>query len=215
MAEFHRKIELQSIDDLQYLITNVRRSARTIIDKDLPPMPNMEKDPMRQRVEILVQDYISRVFLATGDNITINGMPPSPTTLEQMLSGELEGVRSVEEFEAFDPRLWERAKELAGQEEEMVEEIAGLRKGVPGKVVEGARRAGEGDDEEVLAKWVENARKGDDGELGIGALERQEAVKRDWIKGVEGLGRLKRGLPEMAATNDRAEKAEAYVLTAR
>lgn len=58
MAEFHRKIELQSPDDLQYLISNVRRDALEKIDRDLPPIEG--EDRMRRRVEDLVQEVHSR-----------------------------------------------------------------------------------------------------------------------------------------------------------
>ena len=54
MAEFHRKIELQAPEDLQYLISNVRRAANERIDKDLPPIEG--EDPIRRRVEELVHD---------------------------------------------------------------------------------------------------------------------------------------------------------------
>jgi kinetochor protein Mis14/NSL1 len=54
MAEFHRKIELQSPDDLQYLVSNVRRAANEKIDKDLPPIEG--EDKMRERVEELVHN---------------------------------------------------------------------------------------------------------------------------------------------------------------
>ena len=54
MAEHHRKIELQSPDDLQYLISNVRRAANEKIDKDLPPIEG--EDKMRRRVEEMVQE---------------------------------------------------------------------------------------------------------------------------------------------------------------
>jgi len=52
MAESQRKIELQSPDDLQYLVSNVRRAANEKIDKDLPPIEG--EDKMRERVEELV-----------------------------------------------------------------------------------------------------------------------------------------------------------------
>lgn len=52
MAEFHRKIELQSPDDLQYLVSNIRRAANEKIDRDLPPIEG--EDKMRERVEELV-----------------------------------------------------------------------------------------------------------------------------------------------------------------
>ena len=52
MAESQRRIELQSPDDLQYLVSNVRRAANEKIDKDLPPIEG--EDKMRERVEELV-----------------------------------------------------------------------------------------------------------------------------------------------------------------
>jgi kinetochor protein Mis14/NSL1 len=52
MAEFHRKIELQSPDDLQYLVSNIRRAANQKIDKDWPPIEG--EDKIRERVEELV-----------------------------------------------------------------------------------------------------------------------------------------------------------------
>lgn len=53
----HRKIELQSPDDLTYLIANVSHAAREKLDKHLPPdaAPDGE-DAMRKRVEQLVDD---------------------------------------------------------------------------------------------------------------------------------------------------------------
>lgn len=57
MAEHHRKIELQSPDDLQYLISNVRRAANEKLDKDLPPIEG--EDMMRTRVEELVHEVSS------------------------------------------------------------------------------------------------------------------------------------------------------------
>jgi kinetochor protein Mis14/NSL1 len=56
MAEFHRKIELQSPDDLQYLVSNIRRAANEKINKDLPPIEG--EDKMRERVEELVHHVI-------------------------------------------------------------------------------------------------------------------------------------------------------------
>lgn len=53
----HRKVELQSPDDLTYLIANVSRAAREKLDKHLPPDAAPEgEDAMRRRVEQLVDD---------------------------------------------------------------------------------------------------------------------------------------------------------------
>jgi kinetochor protein Mis14/NSL1 len=60
MAEYHRKIELQSPDDLQYLIANVRRAANEKIDKDLPPIEG--EDRMRTKVEEEVQNVYPYAF---------------------------------------------------------------------------------------------------------------------------------------------------------
>ncbi len=54
MSEFHRKIELQSTEDLQYLVQNVRRAAHQKIDRDLPPIEG--EDKMRRHVEELVDE---------------------------------------------------------------------------------------------------------------------------------------------------------------
>ena len=79
MAEYHRKIELQSPDDLQYLILNVRRAANQKIDKDLPPIEG--EDKMRRRVEELVQEVHS-----SPSPVPIS---PSPSSLLRELKGEL------------------------------------------------------------------------------------------------------------------------------
>ena len=53
----HRKIELQTPQDLTYLIANVTRTAREKIDRHLPPDAASEgEDAMRKRVEVLVDD---------------------------------------------------------------------------------------------------------------------------------------------------------------
>lgn len=53
----HRRIELQSPQDLTYLVANVSQAARTKIDTHLPPDAAPEgEDAMRTRVEQLVDD---------------------------------------------------------------------------------------------------------------------------------------------------------------
>lgn len=55
----HRKIELQSPDDLAYLIANAQTAARRKIDRDLPPDGEGRAeggDGLRRRVEELVEE---------------------------------------------------------------------------------------------------------------------------------------------------------------
>jgi hypothetical protein len=70
MTEFHRKIELQSPEDLQYLVSNIRRAANEKIDKDWPPIE--EEDTMRKRVEELVHDVCTPSSLEKVSMFDIN-----------------------------------------------------------------------------------------------------------------------------------------------
>ncbi|KAH6721276.1 hypothetical protein BKA61DRAFT_154402 [Leptodontidium sp. MPI-SDFR-AT-0119] len=212
MAEFQRKIELQSPDDLQYLISNVRRAANEKIDKDLPPIEG--EDKMRERVEELVNEYINNVFRTSSENITINGMNPSPDLLSSILSTtSTNPILEIEEHEPFNTKLFERAKDLARQEEDLIEEIAALRRKVPGSVAENVKREykeGVEADEAVLSRLEEQREMGH-ADLGVGRLERQTQVEKGWEKGVKGLEGLMRTMSETVARKERAEKAEAYV----
>lgn len=172
---------------------------------------------------MFAQQYISTVFHATSSNITINGMAPNRSMLDSMLSNSTSSNITIEEHEPFDPRLWEKAKDLARQEEDLIEEIAALRRKMPGVAVEnfrGAFKGGMEDDERVLAGAVEGIRERDTGAewewmggMGDGVLERQEDVEAAWRRGVKGLEALKGSLPEFVAKAEKAGKAEAYVLS--
>jgi hypothetical protein len=55
----HRPIELQSPEDLTYLIENVRRAAADSINAAFPPVegpPDGQEDELRNRIEQLVND---------------------------------------------------------------------------------------------------------------------------------------------------------------
>ena len=59
----HRRVELQSPQDVTYLIANVQRQARTKMDRNFPPDAAMEgDDAMRKRVEKLVDDVCVRWY---------------------------------------------------------------------------------------------------------------------------------------------------------
>ena len=52
MAESQRRVELQEVDDLRYLLNNARRAANTKIEHALPPI--VGEDALRSKVEELV-----------------------------------------------------------------------------------------------------------------------------------------------------------------
>ncbi|KAM3070103.1 hypothetical protein ACMFMG_003863 [Clarireedia jacksonii] len=216
MAEEQRRIELQSPDDLQYLIGNVKRAAKERIDKDLPPIEG--EDAMRKMVEEIVDRYISQTFHTASLNISINGLPPSPEFLDSALgNGDVDMVEEKEEHEPFDAGLWEKAKALAIREEELVEQVAALRRAVPGVVVK--REAGwkemvEGEEKAVEEEIEEVSKEEEERGVSLGKgekWERQGSVRRDWGRGVQGLEGLMRGLPEVGARKERAVRAEEYV----
>ncbi|KAG4026295.1 hypothetical protein MFRU_042g00240 [Monilinia fructicola] len=213
MAEQQRKIELQSPDDLKYLVANVKRAAREMIDRDLPPIEG--EDAMRRLVEEIVAEYIHKTFLTASPSISINGMSP-PRKLLEKVRAEEDVIEEREEHEPFNGQLWEKAKGLAVREEELVEQIAALRRGVPGVVTEreGKWKVGVEEDEAMIEELRVKLGEVDDIEqvgFGLEYNERQGLVERDWEKGIAGLEGLKRGLPEVGAMKERAGRAEEYV----
>jgi kinetochor protein Mis14/NSL1 len=140
----------------------------------------------------------------------LNSMLTNPSSTYQ--------AQSIEEHEPFSSRLWEKAKEAARQEEDLIEEIAALRSKMPGVAVENFRDAWKvEDDERVLREVVEGVKAEDMEELGVGGmgvgtLERGESVEGAWNGAVKGLERLKGSLPECVAKVERAGRAERYVL---
>jgi len=54
----HRRIELQSPEDLTYLINNVRRAAADNINDAIPPVEGTaaDEDELKSQIEQLVED---------------------------------------------------------------------------------------------------------------------------------------------------------------
>ena len=148
--------------------------------------------------------------------MTINGMEPSQEMIDNILVNSTSAPHhEIEEHETFNTKLFEKAKELAREEEELIEEIAALRRRVPGEVAEHARKAYkegiEGDDE-ALRRREELAKEESKAKMGLGALERQDGVEKNWEHGVKGLGRLMKTMPETVARKERAERAEGVAI---
>lgn len=70
-----RKIELQSADDLAYLVANVRRAAAAHLDEAFPPVEGQEEDELRTQIEALV-DEVSFGFISV--------LPLPPLSLPQL-----------------------------------------------------------------------------------------------------------------------------------
>lgn len=149
------------------------------------------------------------------------------------------------QYEAFDGRKRARVEELAREEEDLMREIAALKRRVPaataktfadgfwegvradeealGRAREGAAAADvdgggqeeEGADDEAAAEGGDKLSRARAMLDGIGPLERQADVEAGYGGVVEALGRMKREMPATVAKMERARVAGEYVVTER
>ncbi|KAI1808569.1 hypothetical protein F4811DRAFT_499835 [Daldinia bambusicola] len=227
----HRKIELQAPEDLAYLLANVRRAAAARLDEAFPPVDGAgsgaaaDGDELRTRIEELVNEYIVKTFTLAGPNLSINGMPVDTA---HYLSGSPSDPQQPEEvFEPFDARKRARLEELTREEEDLLRDIAALKKSVPHAAAASwaeASRRSVADDEQALAAVNERAvAAAGSGEPLLGdsssdlakGLPRQDDIESGYEDAVKGLGRLKREMPSVVARMERARGAGEYVITER
>jgi kinetochor protein Mis14/NSL1 len=201
-----RKIELQSPEDLRYLLSQAERVALQKVDSRLPPGTAEESE--RERVKALVLQYVHATFSLAQPNITINGLPSLPIEDYQ---------KPVDEYEPFDARLNEEVATLHAKVEQRILDNAKLRRSVPAVVARGFETAvkeeerKEGRLARAWEKTVEErvkAAQGDFETLGMGAEVDAQAEKR----AREGLKSLKRRFPDVAGKLERADKAAGFVV---
>ncbi|KXJ90219.1 hypothetical protein Micbo1qcDRAFT_234831 [Microdochium bolleyi] len=228
--ETQRKIELQAPDDLAYLLANVRRAAAQRIDEAFPAVEGApEEDELRSRIEQLVDEYISKTFTLAGPNLSINGLDIDPSQIPhlQESSGGGNPLQPEEVFEPFDARKRQRVEDLSREEEDLLRDIAHLKKSVPAAAASSwaeAARTGIRADEEALEAANQRARDAADnrddltegkGGLRVDVLERQADVEAAFDQAVQGLIRLKRDMPAVVARMERARGAGEYVITGK
>lgn len=151
-----------------------------------------------------------------------------PVDAARLLSGNPSSSSSSsadqpeEVYEPFDARKRARVEDLTREEEDLLRDIAALKKTVPQAAAAAwaeAARASVADDESALAAANERASSG--GGQGkvladLGApLERQDDVEESYGDAVKGLGRLKREMPAVVARMERARDAGEYVVKER
>lgn len=223
----HRKIELQAPEDLTYLLANVRRAAAARLDEAFPPVDGAgvggEGDELRTRIEELVNEYITKTFTLAAPNLSINGLPVDAA---HFLSGDPSSAPQQQEevYEPFDARKRARVEELTREEEDLLRDIAALKKSVPQAAAAAwaeAARKSVAEDEQALAAVNERTTKSSEGVEGgllrdvAQELERQDEVESSYGDAVRELGRLKREMPSVVARMERARSAGEYVVTGR
>ncbi|CAJ2509415.1 Uu.00g144410.m01.CDS01 [Anthostomella pinea] len=157
-ASLQRKIELQTPEDLAYLLANVRRAAAARIDEAFPPMVDGAhgEDELRTRIEELVNEYIAKTFTLAAPNLSINGLDVDTARVLSSSSSSSTTNPSEPEvvYEPFDARKRARVEDLTAQEEKLLGEIAKLKRSAPGAAA-GAwaetTKRGVREDEEALA----------------------------------------------------------------
>ncbi|RSL39801.1 hypothetical protein CEP53_013806 [Fusarium sp. AF-6] len=213
VSQVQRKIELQSPDDLTYLIANVRRAAAERLNEAFPVVEgNDGEDELRNQIEKLVNEYINKTFSLASPNLSINGLPVSS---ESFLSGSDAEPEPV--YEPFDTRKRRRVADLITQEEKLLEDVAALKRSVPATAAanqaEQLRDSLKRDDDMLEARKKQVAAEAADVDIDVKTLERQESVEAGFRKAVEGLGRLKREMSAVVARMERARVAGEYVVT--
>lgn len=223
MQSEHRKIELQSPQDLSYLTSQIRTAARQKLDLHLPAQTSDTPDDLRAQTEILVDAFVAQVLAGLKSNITINGLD----VVTQSRGGGFEGgdamdvdteggvgVEGVEkeEFEAFDDKLRSRLAEQVSKRDKLVASISKHRRETPAAA---ARRWEEQFEKEAevletqRTNSLEQANVQEDG-LHVN-LKREEEVRRNWERAVQGLGSLQKGLPETRARLERCGDVVGYL----
>ena len=142
-------------------------------------------------------------------------------------------ITPEEHFEAFDARKRQRVEDLAREEEDLLREIAALKRRVPRTTADAyaeSARAGLAADEaaaEAARATVREAPKGrslvlgkegsgtGDGAGGTTLLPRQSEVEAAFAGIVGGLDRLKKDMPATVAKMERSRVAGEYAVAGR
>jgi kinetochor protein Mis14/NSL1 len=86
MAEFHRKIELQAPEDLQYLVGNAKRAAKEYLDKDFPPDLREEGDnSLHEQLERNVNKVRPHLYYFTIPLLGMNRANKNPLVRQRHL----------------------------------------------------------------------------------------------------------------------------------
>ncbi|KAF4335745.1 hypothetical protein FBEOM_10391 [Fusarium beomiforme] len=213
VAQVQRKIELQTPDDLSYLIANVRRAAAERLNEAFPIVEgNDGEDELRNQIEKLVNEYIDKTFSLASPNLSINGLPVSPDSFLSEKNAEPDTA-----YEPFDTRKRRRVADLITQEEKLLEDVAALKRSVPATTAaaqaEQLRDSLKRDDDMLEARKQQVIAEAVEVDLDVQPLERQDTVEAGFRRAVEGLGRLKRDMPAVVAKMERARVAGEYVVT--
>ena len=223
MQSEHRKIELQSPQDLVYLTSQIRTAVRQKLDLNLPAQTSDTPDDLRAQTEVLVDAFVAQVLAGLKSNITINGLD----VVTQSRGGGFEGgdamdvdteggvgVEGVEkeEFEAFDDKLRSRLAEQVSKRDKLVASISKHRRETPAAAARRWEEQFEKEAEVLETQRTNSLEQANVQEDGLHVdMKREEEVRRNWERAVQGLGSLQKGLPETRARLERCGDVVGYL----
>lgn len=214
MDSQHRKIELQSPSDLTFLITQLRTAARQKLDLHLPPVASdtSEPDELRRQVEDLVDAFVAQVLRGMRGNISINGNEIEPDVGEDgdVMDGVISADAGIEreEYQVFDEKLRSKVGAAIAKRDMLVGKISQHRRTTPASAAAAFQEQFERENQALLEQTMDD---GDVEVASVDGLEREEEMRRNWERAVEGLGRLNKGLPETRARLERAGDVVGYL----
>lgn len=223
MQSEHRKIELQSPSDLTYLTSQIRTAARQKLDLHLPAQPSDSADDLRAQTEVLVDAFVAQVLAGLRNNITINGLDIVAQSRgggfgdgDDMEGVVAEGVQGAEEeeFEAFDEKLRVKLAKEVEKRDKLVANISKHRRETAKKSARAFEERFEAEQravEEQRKMRLEKAQVLDAEHVLDIKIARDDEVRKNWERAVEGLGRLNKGLPETRARLERCGDVVGYL----
>jgi hypothetical protein len=198
-TQHHRRIALDSPHDLAHISLLLRTSAFQKLTSHLPP-----SDPLRARVEPVVDDYITSLLALARHSISINGQP----------AAEVE--KDEDEFEPFDPALQAKVQKVHEEIERRTLMLGELRRDVPEQMEREWRERLERERERD-EKLIEGILGEPDEDMGIKEIEVERVAETSATRerAVNGLEGLREGLPAVGSKVQRAGEAVEFVLRKR
>ncbi|ODQ64227.1 hypothetical protein NADFUDRAFT_66985 [Nadsonia fulvescens var. elongata DSM 6958] len=133
MEDLHSKIQLSS-EDLRYIISNLMTAAKEKLDLHLPNPGTQDKDnedPMRERVNELVNEFILETFELTKHSLIVDGIPMSSA---QSLKTHLNQPNEL--IDPYDTELNEELRTVFQQVDEETLRVTQMRRNVPQELAE-------------------------------------------------------------------------------
>ncbi|CAK7266268.1 hypothetical protein SEPCBS119000_001939 [Sporothrix epigloea] len=202
-----------------------KKKTKRVVDED---------DDLHARVEVLVNEYIRRAFALAAPNLSVNGLPVDPEPFwdagdkdsanasKQTKKGK-KSQAPMEETEPFDTRKRQRVEDLSREEEDLLRDIALLKRRVPLAAVRAREQALSGqlaaDDAAVAAleEVLQQQKAADQAAEADADANSQETTSSaaSFSSAVAGLGRLKQAMPATVARMERARVAGDYAVAER